>query len=76
MATQDPRIQQLLDLLAGSFLYFAAVTFVVWLLIALLAAVVAPDDRASHFFWCTFLLLGPVGVAIALLAQPRQYPEV
>ena len=24
-------------------------------------------------FWCTFLLLGPLGVAVALLAQPRHY---
>jgi hypothetical protein len=48
-------------------------TLIVWLLIAFLACAVAPDDRPWHFFWCTFLLLGPVGVAVALLAQPLNY---
>jgi hypothetical protein len=48
-------------------------TLIVWLLIAFLACAVAPDDRPWAFFWCTFLLLGPAGVAVALLAQPRNY---
>jgi hypothetical protein len=46
---------------------------VVWICIALIAYWVAPDDRAVHFFWCTLLILGPLGVAVALLAQPRKY---
>jgi hypothetical protein len=71
----DTDVQPVLDFVAGSFLFFAAAVFVVWLLIAMLAALVAPDDRVWHFFWCTLLLLGPLGVAVALLAQPRHYRD-
>ncbi|WP_396913649.1 hypothetical protein [Mycolicibacterium sp.] len=67
----DPSVDQLIAVIQGSFLLFAAVFLVVWLLVALLACAVAPDDRAWSFFWCTLLLLGPLGVAVALLAQPR-----
>lgn len=67
----DPSLDRLIALISGSFILVAAVSFIVWLLIALLACAVAPDDRPWSFFWCTFLLLGPLGVAVALLAQPR-----
>jgi hypothetical protein len=41
-------------------------------LFALIAAMVAPDDRPWPFYWCTLLILGPLGVAAALVAQPRR----
>jgi hypothetical protein len=44
------------DLTAINFLLFAGVVLVIWLLIAILAAAVAPDDRPWSFFWCTLLL--------------------
>lgn len=67
----DPSVQRLIDLTYGSFGVLAGVIFFVWLLIALLAAAVAPNDRPWSFFWCTFLLLGPIGVALALVAPAR-----
>lgn len=54
----------LLVLIALGFVFF-------WLLIATIALWVAPEDRPWHFFWCTFFLFGPLGVALALIAQPR-----
>jgi hypothetical protein len=45
----------------------------VWLVVAFIAYLVAPDDRPWSFFWCALLLLGPIGVVAALLAQPRRY---
>jgi len=70
-SNQDPSVHRLFDFIALNLLIFGIVVVVVWLLIALLAGAVAPDDRPWSFFWCTFLLLGPLGVAVALLAQPR-----
>ena len=42
-----------------------------WLIIAGVAAVVAPDDRKGTFFLITFFFLGPLGIAAAAIAQPR-----
>lgn len=67
----DPDVHQLLDLIAVNVILFTVGVFILWLLIALLAAAVAPDDRSWPFFWCTFLLLGPIGVALALIAPSR-----
>lgn len=48
-----------------------AVLLVAWILIAAIAAVVAPEGRKSVFFFCTLLLLGPLGVHAALVADYR-----
>ena len=69
----DQDVKYLLDLIAINSILFATGVFIIWLLMAFLAAAVAPDDRPWSFFWCTFLLLGPLGVAVALLAQPRHH---
>jgi hypothetical protein len=70
----DPApMQWFLALSLGTFVLVITASLIVWLLIAFLACAVAPDDRPWSFFWCTFLLLGPVGVVVALLAQPRNY---
>src|ERR1700722_462036 len=55
-----------------AFLFFQAViVFFVWLVCGFVAQAVAPD-RNKMFFWVTFLILGPLGVAAALIAQPEQ----
>ena len=46
-----------------------------WLATAVAAAVVAPRDRPWSFFWCTLLLLGPLGVVLGLVAPARPKPE-
>jgi DNA-directed RNA polymerase subunit RPC12/RpoP len=48
----------------------AVIAFFVWLVCGFVAQAVAPD-RNTMFFWVTFLILGPLGVAAALIAQPR-----
>jgi DNA-directed RNA polymerase subunit RPC12/RpoP len=48
-----------------------AIVFFVWLVCGWVAQAVAPD-RHTTFFWVTFLILGPLGVAAALIAQPDQ----
>jgi len=47
-----------------------AVAFFVWFICAVIAAAIAADrDRSSLGFFClTFFLLGPLGVAVAVLA--------
>jgi DNA-directed RNA polymerase subunit RPC12/RpoP len=42
-----------------------------WVLNAFVAAAVAPEDRSKTFFWLTLLILGPLGVAAAAVAQTR-----
>jgi DNA-directed RNA polymerase subunit RPC12/RpoP len=42
----------------------------VWIGTAVAASRLAPD-RSSHFFWATLLVLGRIGIAAALVAQPR-----
>ena len=51
-----------------------AILALLWLVIAIVAAIVAPRGRTSTFFFLTLLLLGPVGVVAASIAQPRD-PE-
>jgi hypothetical protein len=51
-----------------------AIIFVVWFICGTVAGVIAPD-RNNLFFWLTFLLLGPLGVAAALIAQPVEQPS-
>jgi hypothetical protein len=65
-SNQGPSVHRLLVFIALNLLVFIVAVFVVWLLIAILAAAVAPDDRPWSFFWCTLLLLGPLGVLLAL----------
>jgi hypothetical protein len=48
---------------------FFAVLVAVYFVCGFLAYMVAPDGPAT-FFWLTFLILGPVGLAAALIA-PR-----
>src|SRR5271166_2499200 len=47
-----------------------AFAIAIWLVIAWLAASLAPADRRVTFFWLTFLL-GPFGVLLAIVASPR-----
>jgi DNA-directed RNA polymerase subunit RPC12/RpoP len=47
------------------------VVVLVWLITAVIAGIVAPSDRRGTFFVLTLLLFGPVGIALALIAQPR-----
>jgi DNA-directed RNA polymerase subunit RPC12/RpoP len=49
-------------------IYFVTL-LLIWLVCGVVAQAVAPDRRAT-FFWVTFLILGPLGVAAALIAQP------
>jgi hypothetical protein len=42
-----------------------------WLLVAFVAAHVAPDGRKGMFFVIALLFLGPFGIAAAPIAQPR-----
>jgi DNA-directed RNA polymerase subunit RPC12/RpoP len=44
---------------------------VTWLVLAVVASLVAPADRSGTFFWTTLLFLGPLGLMAALIAQPR-----
>ncbi len=58
--------------LGGVFLTLIVFGFIAfWLLIAAVAFLVAPDDRPWDFFWCTLLILGPLGIAMALVAPAR-----
>jgi hypothetical protein len=50
---------------------YAIGILVVWLLIAVAACIVAPDRRGT-FFVMPLLFLGPLGLAAALIAQPRE----
>ena len=48
------------------------VIILIWLGTAVVAGAVAPADRRNTFFLVTLLLLGPVGIALALIANPRE----
>ncbi|ABM14822.1 MULTISPECIES: hypothetical protein [Mycolicibacterium] len=72
----EPSFEQFLAAMGTTVGAMVVIALIAWLLVALLAYVVAPADRPWSFFWCTLLLLGPIGVAIALLAQPRRYDNV
>jgi DNA-directed RNA polymerase subunit RPC12/RpoP len=64
--------------LGDVFGFFAVMPFiiaiVVWIVCAVVAAVVAPDDRQVTFALITLFILGPIGVAAAAIAQPRGVP--
>ncbi len=55
-------------------LFLALFAVAVWIVIALVAAAVAPDDRRITFFLITLFFLGPIGIAAASIAQPRTVP--
>jgi hypothetical protein len=61
----------LLALLSGYFVLVLVVGVFIWFLFAAVACMVAPDDRPWSFFWCTLLFLGPLGIALALIAPAR-----
>jgi hypothetical protein len=44
---------------------------IIWIVMAVVAAAVAPADRRLTFALVTFFLLGPLGLACALVANPR-----
>jgi hypothetical protein len=50
------------------------VILLIWLGTAFVAATVAPADRRQTFFVLTLLLFGPLGIALALIANPRTAP--
>lgn len=68
MSSED--MSELEKLWATEFLLFVGAGVLLWVVIAIVAAVVAPDDRPWSFFWCT-LLLGPLGIVLALIAPAR-----
>jgi DNA-directed RNA polymerase subunit RPC12/RpoP len=43
-----------------------------WIALAVVAAIVAPPYRRPTFCLLTLFILGPLGVAAAAIAQPRQ----
>ena len=49
----------------------AIILITIWVIMAALAYVHAPDDRRWQFVGLTLVLLGPLGVAAAAIAQPR-----
>jgi DNA-directed RNA polymerase subunit RPC12/RpoP len=51
------------------------IAIVFWIVCTIVAAVVAPEDRRATFALLTFFLLGPIGVAAAAIAEPREVPE-
>jgi DNA-directed RNA polymerase subunit RPC12/RpoP len=51
--------------------YLLAIVLV-WIVMAVVAGIVAPEDRSTTFVLLT-LLLGPLGVAAAAIAQPREH---
>jgi hypothetical protein len=54
----------------GLLLAAAAILLLIWF--PLIAALVAPDSRRLEFFLLTLLVLwGPIGVACAAVANPR-----
>jgi DNA-directed RNA polymerase subunit RPC12/RpoP len=53
-----------------------AIIFAVWLVCGAVAWTISPD-RPALYFWVTFLILGPLGVAVALVAgSVQKEPEV
>jgi DNA-directed RNA polymerase subunit RPC12/RpoP len=58
--------------LAGLGIAWLIIFVVVWLVNAFVAGLVAPKDRATTFFWITLLILGPLGVLAASVAQSRE----
>ena len=61
---------------SGSFgAFLLTVPFVLiliaWLIVAGVAAWVAPEGRRLTFFLITLFFLGPIGIAAAAIAQPR-----
>ena len=48
-----------------------AVIVIGWLIVGIVAAVVAPKDRQGTFLLITLFFLGPLGIAAAAIAQPR-----
>jgi hypothetical protein len=63
------------DPFSGIPAFLAVIIFVatigVWIGIAIAASNLAPHDRSTNFFWATLLVLGPLGLAAAFVAQPR-----
>jgi DNA-directed RNA polymerase subunit RPC12/RpoP len=52
------------------------IVIIVWVVCAVVAAIVAPDGRQLTFTLITLFILGPIGVAAAAIAQPREVPEL
>jgi DNA-directed RNA polymerase subunit RPC12/RpoP len=62
--------------LGGILVFFLfAVAIALWIGTAFLAWRLAPDDRPWAFFWMTLFFLGPLGIAAALVAQPRDVAQ-
>lgn len=49
--------------------------FIAWVVVALIAAWIAPFDKRMRFFLITLFILGPFGVMAAAIAQPRSSNE-
>lgn len=63
--------QGVADIFASLSIIAIGVLVFLWVLIAAVAAVVAPYDRRLTFFLITLFFLGPIGIAAAAVAQPR-----
>lgn len=57
--------------LTENFIILGIAAFVFWIVIAVFAYILAPDDRRWHFFWCSLFLLGPLAIVLALIAPAR-----
>jgi hypothetical protein len=64
------------DVQIGNFLAVAAFPFIVglvmWLLLAVVAGIVAPEGRRLISFVCTLFFLGPLGLHAALVSNYRR----
>lgn len=48
---------------------FLVVVFIVWLICGVVAAAVGPSRYSGRLFFLTFLFMGPLGIAAALITQ-------
>jgi hypothetical protein len=62
---------ELLHRLSAAFGALAWAAVLICLVSAIVAYLVAPDDRPWSFFWCTLLFLGPLGIVLAVIAPAR-----
>lgn len=53
----------------GEFLF---IVFLVWLVCGVVAASVGPAGYSGRLFWLTFLFMGPMGIAAALIMRTIQ----
>jgi len=71
MDQETPAGDRVFAYLSNYFALLCVVALLVWFICAVVAFIVAPEDRPWSFFWCTLLFLGPLGIVLALIAPSR-----